>query len=106
MSLGDWGAVSLDSTLSRGQKRHQATQTGQTWRVRYSKSFERTQTGFTLASYQYASSGYNSLSEVLDSYRSGEGRMRGMPGISGRVIRAPGMTIILPINGNHAPASP
>lgn len=73
MSLGDWGAVSLDSTLSRGQKRHQATQTGQTWRVRYSKSFERTQTGFTLASYQYASSGYNSLSEVLDSYRSGEG---------------------------------
>ncbi|MDV3228361.1 fimbria/pilus outer membrane usher protein, partial [Salmonella enterica] len=33
---------------------------------------ESTNTGFTLASYQYASPGYNTLSGVLDSYRSGE----------------------------------
>ncbi|WNI88024.1 fimbria/pilus outer membrane usher protein [Citrobacter portucalensis] len=72
-SLGVFGAVSVDGTLSRGQKRDQDMEQGQTWRVRYSKSFQSTNTGFTLASYQYASSGYNSLSEVLDSYRSGDG---------------------------------
>lgn len=72
VSLGAFGAVSVDSTLSRGQKRNQDVERGQSWRVRYSKSFESTNTGFTLASYQYASPGYNTLSGVLDSYRSGE----------------------------------
>ncbi|MBJ5210847.1 fimbria/pilus outer membrane usher protein, partial [Salmonella enterica subsp. enterica serovar Indiana] len=71
VSLGAFGAVSVDSTLSRGQKRNQDVERGQSWRVRYSKSFESTNTGFTLASYQYASPGYNTLSGVLDSYRSG-----------------------------------
>ncbi|WP_370549274.1 fimbria/pilus outer membrane usher protein [Edwardsiella tarda] len=73
VSLGALGAVSMDGILSRGQKLNQDVQQGQIWRIRYSKSFETTNTGFTLASYQYASSGYNSLSEVLDSYRSGDG---------------------------------
>lgn len=73
VSLGGFGAVSVDGTVSRGQKRNQDAEQGQTWRVRYSTSFEATNTGFTLASYQYASSGYNSLSEVLDTYRSGDG---------------------------------
>ena len=73
VSLGSFGAVSVDGTASRGQKRNQDAERGQTWRVRYSKSFEATNTGFTLASYQYTSSGYNSLSEVLDTYRSGDG---------------------------------
>nr|WP_283317999.1 fimbria/pilus outer membrane usher protein [Edwardsiella anguillarum] len=73
VSLGAVGAISLDGTLSRGQKRNQEIEQGQTWRIRYSKSFQSTNTGFTLASYQYASSGYNSLSDVLNTYRSGDG---------------------------------
>ncbi|EEJ0376240.1 fimbria/pilus outer membrane usher protein [Salmonella enterica subsp. enterica] len=73
MALGDFGALSLDCIRARGQKQHQDTEQGQTWRVRYSKSFESTNTGFSLASYQYASSGYNSLSDVLDTWRSGDG---------------------------------
>ncbi|HGP2366852.1 TPA: fimbria/pilus outer membrane usher protein [Salmonella enterica] len=71
VSLGTFGALSLDGSLSRGQKQNQDTKQGQTWRIRYSKSFETTNTGLTLASYQYASSGYNSLSEVLDTYHTG-----------------------------------
>ncbi|MEB7742507.1 fimbria/pilus outer membrane usher protein [Escherichia coli] len=72
VSLGDFGAMSLDGILARGQKQRQDTERGQTWRVRYSKLFETTQTSFALASYQYASSGYNTLSEVLDTYRTGD----------------------------------
>ncbi|WP_159282857.1 fimbria/pilus outer membrane usher protein [Rahnella variigena] len=69
VSLGDWGAVSLDGTQTRGQRRKDETQTGQVWRARYSKQVIATDTTFTLAGYQYASSGYNSLSDVLDSWR-------------------------------------
>lgn len=69
VSLGHFGALSVDGIQARGKKQHQETVRGQTWRVRYTKLFETTQTGFTLASYQYASSGYSSLSEVLETYR-------------------------------------
>ncbi|POZ16197.1 pilin outer membrane usher protein SafC [Lelliottia aquatilis] len=68
MSLGDWGSLSLDAIESRGTRRREKTEKGGTWRVRYSKEFDTTNTTFTLASYQYASSGYYSLSDVLDSY--------------------------------------
>lgn len=68
-SLGYAGAISVDGIQSQGQTRGQDTRRGQSWRLRYSKTFEATGTGFTLASYQYASSGFKSLSEVLDSYR-------------------------------------
>lgn len=71
VSLNSFGAVSLDGIQARGQKYDQNSEQGHIWRVRYSKSFESTQTGFALASYQYASSGYASLSEVLDTYKHG-----------------------------------
>lgn len=70
LSLGDFGAVSLDGIQARGQKQGREAERGQTWRARYSKAFEATHTGFALASYQYASSGFSTLSEVLNSYRS------------------------------------
>lgn len=71
VSIGDWGSVSLDATESRGQQQNLDTEKGQTWRARYSKSFDETNTTFTLASYRYASSGYSTLSDVLDTYHSG-----------------------------------
>ncbi|HFK7188304.1 TPA: fimbria/pilus outer membrane usher protein [Serratia odorifera] len=67
-SLGNWGSVSLDSTRAHGQRKGLEAETGTSWRVRYSKVLEATNTNFTLASTQYASAGYNTLSEVLDSY--------------------------------------
>ncbi|WP_419236830.1 fimbria/pilus outer membrane usher protein [Serratia fonticola] len=69
VSMGDWGAVSLDATQTRGQRWDEETETGQTWRIRYSKEVQSTETTFTLASYQYASTGFNTLSQVLDSWR-------------------------------------
>lgn len=69
LSMGDWGSISLDGTEARGRRREQEAEQGGTWRVRYSKEIDATNTTFTLASYQFASSGFYTLSDVLDSYR-------------------------------------
>lgn len=66
-SLGRLGAVSLDTTHSRGQQKGHDYETGDTWRIRYNKSFELTGTSFTAASYQYSSDGYHTLPDVLDT---------------------------------------
>ncbi|EEV8233301.1 aggregative adherence fimbria II usher protein AafC [Escherichia coli] len=68
-SLGKLGAVSLDTIHSRGQQKGYNYETGNTWRIRYNKFFELTGTSFTAASYQYSSSGYHTLSDVLETYR-------------------------------------
>ncbi|EGM4553200.1 fimbria/pilus outer membrane usher protein [Escherichia coli] len=68
-SMGRLGAVSVDGIHSRGQQKGRDTETGETWRLRYNKSFELTGTSFTAASYQYSSEGYHTLSDVLDTYR-------------------------------------
>ncbi|HEI8868853.1 TPA: fimbria/pilus outer membrane usher protein [Serratia odorifera] len=67
-SLGNWGSISLDSTWAHGQRKGLEAESGASWRVRYSKMLEATNTNFSLASTQYASAGYNTLSEVLNSY--------------------------------------
>ncbi|HDD8358615.1 TPA: fimbria/pilus outer membrane usher protein [Escherichia coli] len=70
-SLGGLGAISVDSIYARSQLKGKDNETGNTWRIRYNKSFELTDTSFTVASYQYSSAGYHSLPSVLDSYRDG-----------------------------------
>ncbi|OSL20956.1 outer membrane usher protein AfaC [Escherichia coli TA255] len=69
-SLGSLGGVSVDGIHARSQQKGQDTETGDTWRVRYSKSFDLTGTSFTAASYQSLSDGYHTLSDVLDTYRN------------------------------------
>ncbi|HAI4889981.1 TPA: fimbria/pilus outer membrane usher protein [Escherichia coli] len=69
-SLGRFGAVSLDTIYSHGQQKGCDYETGDVWRLRYSKSFESTGTGFTATNYQYSSDGYHSMSDVLDTYRN------------------------------------
>lgn len=63
------GAISVDSIYARSQLKGKDNEAGNTWRIRYNKSFELTDTSFTVASYQYSSAGYHSLPNVLDSYR-------------------------------------
>lgn len=71
MSLGSWGAVSLDGTHGRGQKKGHGRETGGFGRLRYSKSVEATNTSLTLSTTRYDASGFSPLSEVLESYRQG-----------------------------------
>lgn len=70
VSLGNWGSLSLDATESSTRKRNFDIEKGMAWRTRYSKSFVETNTTFSLASYRYESSGYNTLSSVLDTFRT------------------------------------
>ncbi|EPH4697024.1 fimbria/pilus outer membrane usher protein, partial [Escherichia coli] len=67
-SMGIPGALSVDGTWTRGQQKGQDTVQGNTWRIRYSKSYPRAGTSFTAASYQYNSDGYHTLADVLDTY--------------------------------------
>ncbi|HCD8687296.1 TPA: aggregative adherence fimbria 3 usher protein Agg3C [Escherichia coli] len=71
LSLGNMGAASLDTIYSRGQQKGYDFDTGNSWRIRYDKSFELTDTSFSAASYQYSNEGYHELSDILDTYRSG-----------------------------------
>lgn len=68
VSLGTLGALSVDGIKAQGQKQRGENVRGQSWRARYSKRFETTNTGFSLASYQHASPEFSTLSGVLDSY--------------------------------------
>lgn len=70
LSAGDFGAVSVDVIGSQAQRKNNDAENGAAWRVRYSKDVVATNTTLTMTSYQYASSGYNTLSEVLDTWRS------------------------------------
>ncbi|AUM10819.1 fimbria/pilus outer membrane usher protein [Escherichia coli] len=69
LSLGNFGAVSVDVIHSRGQLKRRGNERGNAWRIRYDKSFELTGTSFSAASYLYPSDGYYTLSDVLDTYR-------------------------------------
>lgn len=60
------GAVSLDGSWSHAQFDNGQKETGQSWRVRYSKGVVSTGTTLSLTGYRYASEHYNSLEETLD----------------------------------------
>lgn len=68
LSMGKMGAISLDGIYASGHKKDQNTDEGYSWRIRYSKLFDTTGTSFIAASHQYSSSGYHTLSDVLDTY--------------------------------------
>lgn len=68
LSLGDWGAISLDGIGSRGQRKGRDTERGGAWRFRYSKDVVSTNTTLSMTSYQYASPNYNTLADVMDTW--------------------------------------
>lgn len=70
-NLGDFGAVSADITQAWSTLKKEPQDSGQSWRVRYSKNMLQTGTNVAIAGYRYSTAGYYSLQEVMDSYRSG-----------------------------------
>ncbi|WP_163333682.1 fimbria/pilus outer membrane usher protein [Enterobacter bugandensis] len=73
-NFGAWGALSGDVTRSRSTLKGHTPESGQSWRVRYSKTLPETGTTFTVAGYRYSSPVFYSLQDVLDTYRSGTGK--------------------------------
>lgn len=60
------GAISVDGTWSHAKFDDGRTETGQSWRMRYSKGVISTGTTLSLAGYRYASEHYNSLEETIN----------------------------------------
>ncbi|MDI54996.1 fimbrial biogenesis outer membrane usher protein, partial [Salmonella enterica] len=75
VSLGRWGSLSVDGSDTHSQRQGEAVQQGASWRLRYSNQLTATGTNFSLTRWQYASQGYNTLSDVLDSYRHDGNRL-------------------------------
>lgn len=69
-NLGDLGAISTDVTQAWSKKQDQEKTSGQSWRVRYGKNILETGTNITIAGYRYSTKGFNTLTEVFDSYSS------------------------------------
>lgn len=59
------GAISVDGTWSHA-KFDDRTETGQSWRIRYSKGVVSTGTTLSIAGYRYASENYNTLEDALN----------------------------------------
>lgn len=69
-NLGDFGALSSDVTQSWSSMKNMSDESGQSWRVRYSKNIVQTGTNFAIAGYRYSTNGYYSLQEVMDTWRA------------------------------------
>lgn len=71
-NLGDFGAASVDITQAWSAIQNQAKQSGQSWRMRYSKDVLQTGTNLSIAGYRYSTAGYYNLQDVMDSHRGGQ----------------------------------
>lgn len=72
-NLGTIGALSADITQAWTTLEDDEKQDGQSYRLRYGKSFVETGTNFSLASYRYSTNGFYTLQEALESYDGGTG---------------------------------
>jgi outer membrane usher protein len=68
LSMGKFGAVSVDATNATSQSANGNKETGNVWRLRYSRDFAETGTSFAFGSYQYASEGYRTIGDTLDNF--------------------------------------
>lgn len=71
-NMGGVGAVSVDATQAHASLPDGRESQGTSWRIRYNKNFTETGTNFTIAGYRYSTSGYYTLQETLDNWRTGD----------------------------------
>lgn len=73
--IAGFGAVSVDVThaVTKGLKEKPAT--GQSYRFRYSKSIETTDTSFSLLGYRYSTEGYYSFNEAVNLRAASGGKI-------------------------------
>ncbi|KLV62947.1 MULTISPECIES: fimbria/pilus outer membrane usher protein [Citrobacter] len=71
-NMGGWGALSVDVTQSWGTPEEpideEVKESGQSSRIRYSKSIQETGTTLTMAGYRYNSDGYYEMADILDTW--------------------------------------
>ncbi|MEW7314496.1 fimbria/pilus outer membrane usher protein [Buttiauxella gaviniae] len=64
-NIGDWGAISVDVTQAKTQLPDESD-SGQSYRFLYAKSFAGSGTDFRLLGYRYSTSGFYTLQESVD----------------------------------------
>lgn len=64
-NIGDWGAISVDVTQAKTQLPDE-TDSGQSYRFLYAKSFTDTSTDVRLLGYRYSTSGFYTMQESVD----------------------------------------
>lgn len=74
-NFGTLGAVSVDSTQSWSTQQDKKKESGQSWRIRYSKNIVETGTNISISGYRYSTSGFYTLSEVLDTWRDDDHKL-------------------------------
>lgn len=67
-NMGPIGALSADVTQAWAKPQDAGKESGQSWRLRYGKSFVETGTNFSLASYRYSTRGFYTLQEAMETY--------------------------------------
>ncbi|WP_036771871.1 fimbria/pilus outer membrane usher protein [Photorhabdus australis] len=67
-NLGLFGTVSIDVTKAETHFPNREKKTGQSYQVRYNKSFTATNTTVTLAGYRYNTNGFFSFSDANNNY--------------------------------------
>ncbi|HHA1933920.1 TPA: fimbria/pilus outer membrane usher protein [Enterobacter ludwigii] len=67
-NFGNFGAVSADMISARSQIANGDTESGRSFRIRYSKNFIETGTNFSIAGYRYSTKGFYSMPEIMESY--------------------------------------
>lgn len=70
-NLGELGALSVDMTQAWSKRQDREKENGRSFRARYSKNLLSSGTNFTIAGYRYATDGYWSMQEVMDTWREG-----------------------------------
>ncbi|MRS90358.1 fimbria/pilus outer membrane usher protein [Enterobacteriaceae bacterium RIT714] len=70
-NIGMLGAFSVDDTKSWSTPFNREKESGQSWRVRYSKSISQTGTSFSVAGYRYSTDGYYTMQDIFDTYGGG-----------------------------------
>jgi len=72
-NLGRLGALSADLTQAWSKMKGEDKTSGQSWRLRYGKNILETGTNITVAGYRYSTKGFNTLTDVLETYNSNVG---------------------------------
>lgn len=67
-NLGGLGAFSIDLTTSNSKKQFLSNESGEQWRLRYTKAFESTGTALAFTHKHSTSAGYSTLNTALDNW--------------------------------------
>ncbi|MEO3989024.1 fimbria/pilus outer membrane usher protein [Pseudocitrobacter cyperus] len=71
-NLGEMGAFSVDVAQAWSTPQNEEKTSGQSVRARYSKNILTTGTNISISGYRYSTSGYYTLQDTLDTWRSGQ----------------------------------